>query len=339
MSAAVAGSEAYHFSKRPLTEWGEFASGNVKSRTKIGNAGKPIGFWYAYNTTWSNTLTSSGESVGAYKYRFLLREFTDDPSIPNPSAILRLSAANFDVFMEKYLDPKFVTSPKEKLATFIYEYFITGESPLIEVLPEETQEELEENEGDYETITSQKILNAPKKGKNKGKIFIGGKALSDEEAAALVQTVLDSHNYGIKDDPISMFDWIAFWKAIAVDFAGVEFTADLIVARNAPRNIRIYGDTRVEISWLRLLDVVSGCIFNPETYFEGKKPSEFLVTEGGRRKITRRHKRSLRPAPDRCANGQVIGSNKKGLLGTVPRRLSATRRTRSRVERRTAHPK
>ena len=285
MSAATAGVEAYHISKRPLTAWGEFAAGNTKSRAKIGSAGKPIGFWYAYNTEWSNFLTRTGNTSGTYKYRFVLREFTDDPSTPNPAAILKLSAANFDTFLEKYHDPKFVSSPKSMLAHFITQYFMSGDERLVEHLAEDIQEQLEEYEGDFETITDEKILAAPERGKHKGKIFIGGEEVSDEEADELVQKILDKHNYGIKDEPITTYNWIDFWKAVAADFAGVEFTADLIKPRTAPRNIRNIGGVTMEVSWLRLLDVVSGCIFDPETYFEGKKPSEFLVTEGGRKSV------------------------------------------------------
>lgn len=301
MSAAVAGVEAYHISKRPLTEWGEFGFGNEKSRGKIGSVGKPIGFWYAYDTAWANTLTRLGNTVGAYKYKFMLREFTDDPLTPNPAAILRLSATNFDSFMEKYHDPKFASSPKRMLGMLIMEYFMDGDDRLIHELPEDIQEQLEEYEGDYETITQEKILDAPESGKHKGKIFIGGEAISDEDAAELLQKILDKHNYGIKNTPIVTYNWIGFWKAVSADFAGVEFAADLIASRNAPRNVRNYDGTTVEVSWLRLLDVVSGCIFNPETYFEGKKPSEFRVTAGGRRRKTRRRKTRtlLSPAPSR----------------------------------------
>jgi hypothetical protein len=275
MSAAVR--PAYHLSKRELKSWGDFGFGNEQSRAKVGAKGKPIGLWYAYDTTWANTMTPQGFNVGKYKYLLPLGTFTTDPSTPDHSAILRLNEENFEEFLEKYHKKEYVTSPREKLANLIYQFHAFADDSILDVFSDsdELKERIEEVDYDPDEIVRQKILAVPTNGANKNKIFVNGRALSEDEMAGIVQDMVDAADE--PEEPFVMYTWPQFWKSVAEDFAGVEFEASLVKARNAPRNIRDLDGNSVEVSWLRLLDVVSGCIFNPETYFGGEQPPSLLV--------------------------------------------------------------
>jgi hypothetical protein len=264
----------YHISKREIGSWGNFSPSNRKSRTKIGAEGKPIGFWYAHNTSWENITKSEKVDAGTYKYKFsVVYSFSVDS--PSPTSVLMLTADNFDAFLKKYHTKSFIVPPKKLIEKLIYQYFYEGDSALIPVLPEEVQEKLSEVEGDYEA--GRKILKVMKN----GNIIIDNKPVNDLAAKGMIDAIK------MVDESLITYDWPNFWNSVSRDFAGVEFDKSLIFPRKSPRIFKTVDGDVIEVSWLRKLDIVSGCIFDPQTYLH-RSPSEFKV--GGRRKTRRRHR-------------------------------------------------
>ena len=308
MSTTQATPPAYHISKREIKSWGNFSEENTKSRTKIGSSGKPIGFWYAYDSSWSNAHGPATHSVGEFKYRIPLGEFADDPYYPAPAKILRLNKDNFDDFLLAFHKTEFFKDPCSLLDSLVVEAAIKGDSALSLIIPEEMFEELKD-----------KVLETMNANSDTVEIFSKG-AGKDECTSFLIKLINTWTESSLATDLsyVRYYDWGAFWARVSENFAGVEFGADLIHPRQGGF---IWSDIESEpvgglsyklhVTWLRLLDVVSGCIFHPETYFT-EKPTDLQVTTGGKRR-SGRSRRATR------------------LLRAIPRRLSATRRARSRI--------
>ncbi len=287
MSAAVATpTEAYHFSKREIVHWGNFTALNKTSRSKIGKTGKPVGFWYAYATTWANTISGMGSvamNTLKFKYKFPLHGFTDDVSSTDSSLILRLSNSNLQAFLMAFHKPEFFVEPRKLLDQLMYEYLVNGESAINLLLDHETlvgfvKQQLGEgdNDDEPEPEVMEKYL------RNFWTPIPYDKCT--EFANALINMSHQSADYSVV--PIPYYKWNKFWENVSQRFAGVEFTQDLIYPRDADR-IFIEFDTGrpdlpyaggLDVSWLRLLDVVSGCIFDPATYFGDKTPPDFKET-------------------------------------------------------------
>lgn len=239
--------------------------------------------------------------VGQHKYKLPLGEFTDDPYMPDLSAILRLDQSNFEDFLLAFHKPEYFYEPCEFLNMLVMEAVQHGDSALSLIIPEDLVLELVEKAVDDPDSTD----------------FC--KVASKESAAGFVVALINAWaaDPELRKDLsyLRYYNWGAFWKSVETKYAGVEFSADLVHPRDGeviwtgiesePVGGLAY---KLHVSWLRLLDVVSGCIFHPETYFN-KSPLELKVLTGGKRRSTR-SKRSL---------------------GAIPRRLAATRRARSRI--------
>ena len=303
-AAPPSAARAYHISNRELTKWGVDARDKLEM-SRVGKFGKPTGLWYGYDTAWANSLRARSENVGAFKYLLPLREFTDDPTKPNPDAILRLSGDNFDTFLSTYHTSAYMVTMHEKLREFIMRYFMEGDESILDVLPRKLKNKIKAyiDEGDVELINEDGLLAVSVEGEN-GEIIIGGKQLSDAEIESYVNKIYERIEYKPLDARFIRYKWTGFWEAVSKDFAGVEFTGELIQARNAPRNLRTIGENIVDVTWLQFLDVVSGCIFHPETYFSGHLPQEFRVMEGGRY-----HRRTSR----RTIHGRIIARRTRAI--------------------------
>ena len=243
--------------------------------------------------------------VGEYKYRLPLREFTDDPYMPDPDAILSLSKSNFTDFLDAFHKPEFFSDPCQLIDSLVFEAANQGSSALSLVIPQENIDELVEKvlESTDDEFSLFKSSGQTEGCMNFAIQMINKWVVSDEAK-----------------DPtyIRYYDWGAFWDGVAEKYAGVEFGADLIYPRKGEflwtgiQSDPIGGQSfTLHTNWLRLLDVVSGCIFHPETYF-AEKPTDLQVTAGGKRR------------------GRTVWRTRR-LLRAIPRRLSATRRARSRV--------
>jgi hypothetical protein len=268
MSAAVATAAAgekrhlVHFSSRAIEEWGkipkksEYNDSLKISMSRIAaRTGKPMGIWYAYDTSWvahyknsvnKNPLLSPKNKANWFSHKYVFDvaddKFTTDIN-PAPTKILELSNANFGDFLAKYEAPGVKSSKKT---------------------------------------------------------------------------------------------WREFWDGLKDKFAGIEFKAEIATMKpDSTGKIPIKVDDEgvekiVDASFLKFLEIESGVIFHPEAILSGV-PSDYLVRNSGGRRTTRRKRSLLGSAPQRRSDGGVIGFNKQSLLNTVPRRLSTTRRSRSRV--------
>lgn len=70
---------------------------------KLKRFGKPVGLWYAHDTTWIDREATKGKPKYAYKYQFPLEgKFVDDISKPDITKIFRLTSSNIGQFEESF---------------------------------------------------------------------------------------------------------------------------------------------------------------------------------------------------------------------------------------------
>lgn len=125
-AAASTNQKAYHYTDKPIANWDAINSSSIKSRYTIGKAGKPIGFWYAYGTTWKNLVNSSKVT---YKYAFNLPEdsFITISDKPDPSKILQLTTIDeLKEFLELTGVGSFMKTPEEIKGEHNYEAATMG---------------------------------------------------------------------------------------------------------------------------------------------------------------------------------------------------------------------
>jgi hypothetical protein len=315
MSAAVATTDVYHFTKREIKSWGDFDAQNIKSRHKIGLSGKPIGFWYAYASSWRTALagmSGAPANVARFKYKLPLHGFTEDPASDSPTMILRLSQANLKTFLQTFHKPEFFVDPKGLLKSLTEEYIMSGDSDLTlfmdhEAIMEYVKGKIGDPDMEDDDVDPDDLANHMMKFWNRK---------SAETLASIVGEIitksLSNRDYAMF--PVKYYKWHKFWENVSQKFAGVEFTEDVVYPRRGDR-IFIEFDTGradlpyatgLDVSWLRLLDVVSGCIFDPKIYFDERPPTNF---KNDTRTPPRSRSRSRSRSPTRSSKGNGAGGS------------------------------
>jgi hypothetical protein len=293
MSASVAGTgtrTVVHYSSRPLEAWGkipkehEFSDALASSRHRTAQrTGKPPGLWYAYEEDW---LTH-------YK-----------PAVNKRTNLLE----------------------KNKAGAFAYKYrFEVPESVFTTSLEPDDSKILVLSLANFKEFLIR--YNAP--GVHPDRPF--------EYSKKGVKPLTDWHSV-----------WTGFPKEYTFDgnpyiglneyFAGVEFDQDLVEYKeengfkisdqlNKSSKPKIFYEfdeeggglkrVKVDVSFLRYLEVRSGCFFQPQKLFSNP-PSYYLVSGPATTTPARR-------------GGRRTRCRERSSLGAIPRRLSATRRTRTRV--------
>jgi hypothetical protein len=66
----------------------------------------------------------------------------------------------------------------------------------------------------------------------------------------------------IEEDFI-LYDWKQFWEGVSKDFIGVEFDSNIFHYTF----LKINNELILDISWLKDVEIKSGCLFKPKTFF------------------------------------------------------------------------
>lgn len=282
--AASASRKLFHFTPKKITAFQNSPKDQLKL---LAIHGKPLGFWYAYDTDWKNLVEKgeTGRSMNtvALKYEMTLPEefFVSDIEKAKPNTIFELSYANLDAFMKKFHRDDYRSSENEIIRQAFIKFVKDGDSTVLNELAEADNtgnfiEHLDEIKEEIANLNDQN--NLPDYGNEAYEYFF-----------ELFEQV-DPSPEALRSDQILNYDWASFWENVASSVGGVEFHTNLFTIKKW---------NGLWLPWRDQLDVRSGVIFHPSKFGDGILVEQILkvdpvATKSGGRRRTRRRTRRVR---------------------------------------------
>jgi hypothetical protein len=271
---------------------------NTPSREQIRTVvktGKPAGLWYAYGDEWKAHFYNKNNSKKAmWKYTLNLHDddFTDTYDHPAPTKILKVNKDNFVGVVAKY-GKDFIKSNTDILEDLVYRRQADGDGTLDFLLGEDEINCDSNNNNNNNT----NIKNLPKNLKelsNDIYSLICEYINIDDIPSESLDLLFEEINKRHRDDklPYKTFDWAEFWNKLSEHFAGIEFAEDLLGVKEIASPAPEIRESAVSTEFIPLLEIRSGVIFKPATFFADRKADwiEEEIKNGGRRiRRTRKH--------------------------------------------------
>jgi hypothetical protein len=295
--------EVNHITDTPIRRWSD-SKLQFTGQLRIEQKGKPAGFWYAYGNEWyafyyrprfnkSNTACNT-----LYKYTVPIPSsaFTSNVLIADRTAIVRLSPANIKAFVKHYVDKagidKLIADPRKRFYELLEEDIKENAGHFEELLAQRnythrkmlrrifslagdmTEEEWNNNNEDYVDENNENLENLSEEieeeneeggdeDENADDIYEQIDRLLDKAGGdAVVRQILDDIGGEAADLP---FQWPVFWDTVRGEIGGVEFSAEFF---NGKVDLRSLSINSIDLSWIALVELRSGVIFKPATFFK-----------------------------------------------------------------------
>ena len=114
------------------------------------------------------------------------------------------------------------------------------------------------------------------------------KYISPELADDVIKRI--NREYSGEKTPYDEFDWKQFWDIMADNYAGVDFTYNILSLEKIPNPV--HPSKTIDTDFIKYLEIRSGVIFKPATFFKGRSWKEEKITKnsGESMMATRKHK-------------------------------------------------
>lgn len=281
---------------------------NAPSREQmrtVAKTGKPAGLWYAYGDEWkAHFYNINNSKKAAWKYTLNLKDddFTEDYTKSSPNKILRVNKTNFADTVAKY-GKEFIKSNNNILEDLIYRRQSNGDETLDFLLGSKP---ISCSENNSINNNNNSIRNLPEDLKDLANDiysliceYINIEDISPESLKLLIKEIDERYS----EPPYITFDWPGFWRKLAENFAGIEFSGDVLDVVEIPSpNTEIRSV--ISVSFMPFVEIHSGVIFKPASFFAGREAwIEEEIKEGGQRnRKTRKYKRHYKKTKKRITH-------------------------------------
>jgi hypothetical protein len=286
---------------------------NTPSRDQlkvVKQRGKPAGLWYAHGSDWKKHFYKNNRDLWKYTLNIGYKDFTSDYTKPAPTKILRLNKDNFAEVVAKY-GKACVYSNREILSNLIFERNYSGDDTLNFIVGDDDIDcDSENNNNGNNNNNNNNNYNNNSYNSNGGGNNNNLDELKDDLIDAICNIQEDSSNsmkyissdladdvikridkeYSGEKTPYKEFNWERFWNIMADNYAGVDFTYNILSLETIPNPV---DHTKIlDTDFIKFLEIRSGVIFKPATFFKGRSWKEEKITKNSGESImaTRKHK-------------------------------------------------